>query len=183
MSKSAQKVHVIRPQGDLIVQILRGDVVELMLVSAQVMAHASSRLAYTLATLGKASVRPLFTMKQVVCTEVDGDVLLLLCNILHERFEQVPQTMTIQGLESLASICLRYGVSGDIIPWARRWFGHLYYTANVEAKNKLLDVADRLMSSVGAVSHCRCSAKHISSALPNMTGEYGSEVSNINPHH
>lgn len=171
MSRSGQRVHVIRPQGDLILQIVRNGIVELVLVSSEVIVKSFKRLAHKLAMLEHTSVRPLFTMRQLICTDTNGNALLLLCDLFHERFEQIPPTVTLEELNVLARVCAKYGVSGNLVPWARRWLLHACAHANTEAKHELLAAADRLLSTVCS-SQCGCSMGIHASPGHNTTGTW-----------
>ncbi|CZR64670.1 uncharacterized protein PAC_14568 [Phialocephala subalpina] len=57
------------------------------------------------------------SVKQIDCTEDDSTALLILLNIVHSRFEKVPEHVQYRTLLSIATLCDQYDCVKLVRPW------------------------------------------------------------------
>lgn len=59
--------------------------------------------------------------KTIDCQEDDGEALLILLNIMHLKFQDVPATPSVEVLYQVASLCEQYQCVSIVAPWVEGW--------------------------------------------------------------
>lgn len=126
---AAQAVHIVCPDGDLLLQVVRKGNEGLLLVSSQVLAKASTSFSRLPELRCRPATQPFASMNEVKVTEDDENALLMICNILHGRKHRVPDTLSLDVLKEIASSCARHKLMDALSAWSLRWLTHAWITA------------------------------------------------------
>ena len=142
-ARKAQAVHMIDPEGDLLIRVNRkgddGD--ELLLVSSEILAKASKRFSRMLEIPRQHVAGPIAFTNELNMTGDDGDALLTACNILHERNDRVSDTLGLKELEGIAGLSAKYELAHSLFPRISKWLTHAYHTTEKEDAHIIQAVA------------------------------------------
>lgn len=123
-TSTAQPVNIICPDGDLLLRLTRKGNEILLLVSSKVMTKASGNFFSLLQLRRRPMTQPFaFTspMHELRLPEDDGDAFLTICNILHDRHQEVPAALSLGALKNIASSCNRHQLTSALSAWSPKW--------------------------------------------------------------
>lgn len=126
-TSTAQPVNIICPDGDLLLRLTRKGNESLLLVSSKVMTKASGTFFSLLQLRRRLMTQPFaFTspMHELRLPEDDGDAFLTICNILHDRHQEVPAALSLGALKNIASSCNRHQLTSALSAWSPKWLTH-----------------------------------------------------------
>jgi hypothetical protein len=125
----AQKVNIICPEGDILLRGAHKGSNDLLLVSSQVLSKASASFSKLLQTRTLPTSQSFAFTNEVKLPDDDGDALLTICNILHGRSRQVPDSLPLEGLKEIARSCNRHQLTDVLLPWSPKWLDHAFSVA------------------------------------------------------
>jgi hypothetical protein len=143
----ATPIVTIDPEGDIAIELSRGEDKVQLRVSSKVLSLASSVFARMFKSkfregqsLSNANSTGLVV---IPLTDEDEDAFTLLCNILHFRMSVIAQTPSLSCLLNLATICDKWDFTEAITPITEQWLRDtdLSEEASSETLHKLLLVA------------------------------------------
>jgi hypothetical protein len=125
----AQKVIIICPEGDILLRGAHKGSKDLLLVSSQVLSKASESFSKLLQTRNLPTSQSFAFTNEVTLPDDDGDALLTICNVLHGRNLQVPDSIPLEALKEIARSCNRHQLTDVLLAWSPKWLDHAFSVA------------------------------------------------------
>ena len=130
----------VDPSGDLKLLLKAGNKRKTLIVSSKVMCLASPVWRTMLDPKGhfkEASPES----KEITLEDDDLEALLLLLNIAHLRYLNIPTSLEYNGLLNLAILCDKYDTVTLIRPWLPKWLEGLKHLADTAGYEEWLFIA------------------------------------------
>lgn len=121
---TAQKLNIVCPEGDLVLRVAHKGSEGLLLVSPQVLVKASKSFSRLLPMCRGPTSMPFAFTNEVKVPDDDADALLTICNILHGRNQQIPDTLSLDALREIALSSNRHQLTSVLLPWSSKWLDH-----------------------------------------------------------
>lgn len=134
---------VFASQGDTRLLVNASGVEKVFLVSSQAMCLACDAWSRMLAPDGyfKEAQPTADGMKEVELPDDKGEVLAILLDIAHLRFDKIPKTLRFRGLLDVAVLTDKYGLTKLVEPWVHKWLEDAKATINKPGHEKWLWIA------------------------------------------
>ena len=124
----AQSVRIVCPEGDVVLRIRRNDDEEILLVSSTALTAASTSFSQILRYSNELVDRQYVPMMELDLTKDDGDAIWTICNIIHDRDDQIPDALPLHPLRSVAVTGIKYGLTELLAARIKRWLIHAHHT-------------------------------------------------------
>ena len=143
MAESEIKITRIDPDGDVTLELSGPDGKSSLLVSSKALSLASPVFKAMFGSRFKEGLSNLSTTGKAPIPLPDDDMeaFTILCKIIHHQTNEIPRKLTLNCLESLATISDKYDCTKTLAPWGNTWLHSKIDYVHEEDHNKLLAVA------------------------------------------
>ncbi len=143
MEEDEPSVIDVDPAGDVILEVCCPDGKRSLLVSSKVLTLASPAFADLCNSQFNTDLGNHLTAAKpsIPLSDDNAKAIIVFCNAIHHRTNEVPRTLELTCLENLAVICDKYDCASTLQPWSAMWLQARIEAHAPEELNKLLFAA------------------------------------------